>query len=392
MTTRAWLRPFTLLALLALLLALTLPATGAPIRPPDAPLRTAVVVEAGTLSTASGPSIYDTQLRKMIDTFIPTTNAHSALLVFTQCFAGNMVDDFADREGTATLSATAAGESAWYGGYHDDAAKALRPGTGRTSDDVHAAGVAGKFSREHPSSSGTPVSLEPTSDTGEIQSRHVLVYAGQPGAEDEADCKQIEDNFAGQSNTTVTTVGCKGNGTTPDYPATLNGLRDALRDIGHQMGPNEQFILFVTDHGNADEVDTAPACEGQTCTSAPLTFSDGVKEAMEADPNNRPAVTLLSPEEVTAPITVALSTGAVFTNVLFNQPIDLDDDGLVTGPGEGWMAIQPVEEAQLDPNGTTIVATHPNAPLVLTWMALESGNLARRTPLRLYLPLVLRGN
>ncbi len=392
MTTRTWLRPFTLLALLALLLTPTLPAAGAPIRPPDAPLQPAAVVEAGTLSTASGPSIYDTQLRKMLDTFIPTTNAHSALLVFTQCFAGNLVDDFAGRTGTTTLSATAPGESAWYGGYHDDAAEALHPGVGRTSDDVHTAGVAGKSSHEHPSSSGAPVSLEPTSDSGEIQSRHVLVYAGQPNAKDEADCRQIEDNFAGQLNTTVTTVGCKGNGTAPDYPATLDGLRDALKAIGPQMGPDEQFILFVTDHGNADEVDVAPACEGQSCTSAPLTFSDGVEEAMGDDPDNQPAVTLLSPDEVTAPITVTLSSGAVFTNVLFNQPVDLDGDGSVTGPGEGWMAIQPVEEAQLDPNGTTVIATHPSAPLVLTWIALESGNIARRTPFQLYLPLVVRSN
>ncbi len=392
MTTRTWLRPFTLLALLALLLALTLPATSAPIRPPDAPLRPAVVVEMGTLPVTSGPDIKDTQLRQMLDAFIPTTNAHSTLLVFTQCFAGNMADDFAGRAGTAVLSATAPGERAQYGGYHDDAAAALYPGVGRTSDDVHAAGVAGKSGIEHPFSNGAPVSLEPTSDTGEIRSRHVLIYAGQPNAADEADCRRIENNFENKLNTTVTTIGCKGNSPTISHPATMQELSKTLEFIGSQMGPNEQFILFVTDHGNADEVDVAPACEGQSCTSAPLTFSDGVEEAMGDDPDNHPAVTLLSPDEVTAPITVTLSSGAVFTNVLFHQPVDLDGDGSVTGPGEGWMAIQPVEEAQLDPNGTTIIATHPSAPLVLTWIALESGNIARRTPFQLYLPLVLRGN
>ena len=67
------------------------------------------------------------------------------LLIFTQCYGGDMMDNFSSRPGTTILSATSAGgERSTYEGYDDDAVAALIPELGRTSDDVHAAGVAGK--------------------------------------------------------------------------------------------------------------------------------------------------------------------------------------------------------------------------------------------------------
>jgi hypothetical protein len=210
----------------------------------------------GTLCTSSGKSIKDSELRNMLDTFIPTTKSHSTLIVLTQCYGGDTMEALTGRPETTVLSATSPGETAQYGGYDDDSTIALKPGANRTSDDVHNAGVAGKDPTETPQKSGPTASLQPTNEDGDIKSRHVLVYAGIPwtSSSQPADNWQrdtIENNFAGEYQTTVTTVGGDGTGGW-DYPGTFTGLQDAIKDIGQKMNENEQFILYVTDHGDID--------------------------------------------------------------------------------------------------------------------------------------------
>jgi hypothetical protein len=364
--------------LLALVLSLAIV-----IEPTSAAVRT-----TGTLATNSGPSILDNQLLKMLDDFIPTSKAHSTLIILTQCYGGDMLDDFEGRDNTTVLSATSPGEKARYGGYDDDAAKSLKPEEGNTSDKVHEAGEKGKAAGETPQKQGPAegASLEPTDSDGSIKSRHVLVYAGKPHSSsnepyDKWQRDTIKANFAtgGTGTTTVTTVGGEGKDGW-DYPGTLQGLRDALKDIGNEMSPDEQFVLFVTDHGDIDKIDDAPACEGWLCTSAPLTFGTRIYDDMLADPNNQPAVSLFSfdPIQPSGPVTVTVGTASFF-NVVFEIQLDLNGDGDLDDEGEGWQARVPLDEAQIDPNGETIIIAGTET-LTLDLISLESGEIAKVSP------------
>jgi len=247
------------------------------------------------------------QLKNMLDEHLP--DGTEQLLIFSQCYGGNMAhsDHFKDREDTTVLSGTGVGQEGAYGGYNDDAARALGPGKGKTAKDVHDAGKKGKADKyapdkgyhdpdnsklwdEEPTNTGAKdpgdFSLESTKEEGPIHSRHIVVYAGQPQRKkvrgrtveghtelderideaeldvgDDMDRDTIKDNFNGQPNTTVETCGgepdpndeSKGqNGW--DHPGTPEGLKDAIKNAAKRIkeaGDDkiEQFILFVTDHG-----------------------------------------------------------------------------------------------------------------------------------------------
>jgi len=88
-------------------------------------------------------------------------------------------------------------------------------------------------------------------------SRHIVIYAGIPSdkaGRDNDQAQRIRDNFAGEPNTTVTTVGGNGTGVW-DRPGTAAGLAGAIAHAGSMINDSffpehEQFILFVTDHGD----------------------------------------------------------------------------------------------------------------------------------------------
>jgi hypothetical protein len=268
----------------------------------------AAVVQ-GTLSTSVGDSITSDQLRDWINEFIPGGNQR--LLVMTQCYGGNAATSFAGAAGTAVISATSPGQTAVYGGYDADAAVALAPGAGNTGATVHAAGTAGKHASETPSTGGgvapgdfslAPVPAAPA-PTDPIFSRHVLVYAGIPdgggGTSDVAQRNQIAANFAGQPHTTVTSVGGAGGGGW-NHPGSAAGLRKALSDIGAAINASpqptrEQFIMFITYHGDLHKKQTTTVVSPQNSTipltppSNPFrTFSPSElpPDHLAADPNN----------------------------------------------------------------------------------------------------------
>ena len=213
-----------------------------------------------TLSTSAGASITANQLDQYIDSFIdPTANR---LLVFTQCYGGDAASQFAGSSNTAVGSATSPGQEAIYGGYDNDAAGALTPGAGRTGQDVHDAGVAGKDDDETPSTGGgLPLSsfdLSPVDpENGPVKSRHIVVYAGQPDdspGRDEDQALDIWANNFTEPCTTVSLVGGDGGGIW-DQPGSAAGLRNAIASAGQAIRDSddpsaEQFILFVTDHGD----------------------------------------------------------------------------------------------------------------------------------------------
>jgi hypothetical protein len=333
----------------------------------------------GSIYTKSGADIYDNQLRQMLDFYIATGNAHSTVLILTECYGGDKMDDFVTRPKTTVLSATSVCQTAVYGGYDNDAAAALKPGAGRTSDDVHDAGVAGKHASETPQKQGPVASLEPTDPAGDIKSRHILVFAGSPNSADNGYVNTIKNNFEGQSATTVTAVGA--NGAAPySYPGTLQGLKDALKAIKPQMNPNEQFIMFVTDHGNKHVVDAAPLNLGDSSQSEPLSFPEPTREDMLNDPNNTPRVSLFSPGDIQpGPITV-YTTNQMFSNVTFDWPIDLNDDGDLIDEGEGWLALVEIDESQINWEGEIIAVFSLEPELYLSEIDLESGGIAKIPP------------
>jgi hypothetical protein len=90
-------------------------------------------------------------------------------------------------------------------------------------------------------------------ENGPVTSRHILIYAGEPTSDDTTAIQNVNNNFAGQPDTTLTTVG--DNGDAPwQQPGTAAGLQSALEAIGQAISNSpdpagEQFIMYVGDHG-----------------------------------------------------------------------------------------------------------------------------------------------
>jgi len=236
-------------------------------------------------SVANPNAISDRQLSEMIDAVVP--NETERLLIFAQCYGGAFAtSEHFNKPNTATMAGTHPNQTARYGGYHQAAAKALRPGKDPMTDQnftgqtVHDAGVAARFedgsgdtdATEQPTVGGgmalSDFSLESVvlSGTG-VQSRHIVVFAGQPGVgaaknkdgdkiwgSDSEDRKNIRQNFFWEAGATVHTVGYDGTGGW-DHPGTAKGLKAALEEVREQLTypgvdpSKEQFIFFAGDHG-----------------------------------------------------------------------------------------------------------------------------------------------
>lgn len=218
----------------------------------------------GTLSVpdGNGNPITGSQLRMWMNDLVPPNV--KGLLILTECYGGNVAANFTGADNnTAVISATSGGQTATYGGYDSGASNALAPGAANTGQTVHAGGTATRdTANETPTTAGglapNGFSLAPVG-TNDIESRHILIYAGIPDNQAGRDFDQrdkIKMNFAGQAppGTTITTVGDAGmNGW--DKPASAAELRKAIKEIGDTIAGSanpskEQFVMFVTDHGD----------------------------------------------------------------------------------------------------------------------------------------------
>lgn len=363
-------------------------------------------------------TIRATFLKQMLDYYLPPET--KKLLVFAQCFGGGfaVAGPWNADPNTAVAAATAPNTPAYYDGYHDEAAAAFGPGAGKTGQTVHDAGVAGRLpDRDSVEASnvggGLPLSqfsLEPTTANGAVRSRHVIVYAGRPETKsafdtetntpltdpntgeririgDTQDRDRIEANFAGQLNTSVTTVGGKPDPNDPtkgqdgwDYPADLRGLEQAIKDARDAIAAtgnppaSEQFLLFVSDHGErlgegsdgwtmAGPV-TAPQNASTTLGSNFVVLGAEERAAIRYDPNTAPGFLLFMPFDGQAVPLVRDPTGVPISiyppgsarleiTLPAGEPIRLDDavervaeygDGLIgTQPGEGLAFFFPVD-------------------------------------------------
>lgn len=320
----------------------------------------------GTLAANDGKHIYDWELDLLTNLYIgDTAGTHyeSMVLAFTECYGGDKFDDFFGYDNTALLSGSFPGHQCYYGGYHRALAGALRPGV--KSQAAHAAGVAGAAPGDTPMYSGANVTLGGTNST------HVLVWAGAPNWQDQADINDIHGNFAGHPGTTVTVLSGDGTGQHADAAATLHNLVDAFKNIGAQMNAKEQFVLFVTDHGDLDQCDTDYTCyTGWSSTSLDAPAYDH----MLADPDNQAQLSLfsdvgLSPSQFDS-ITVNGYELPSFSDVFFE--LDYDNDGLT----DKWQYIMPVDEAWLLATGNEIAFNNAGDGVVLD-VCLESGAIAR---------------
>ncbi len=248
-----------------------------------APTRAGSII-VGTLSTSVGANIPSADLATWItnDLYPGELDPYGAqsLVVLTECFGGNTAQAFNPNPNyltrdTTVLSATSLNQLAYYGYYDLASAKALKPAAGTTALDVHNAGIAGKNPRETPSISGglapKSFSLTPSTNNLPIQGRQVLIYAGSPGGNANTGDAKIRDIIAGNWNNPldkVTTIGGTNNagggaaGWTKEGSAF--GLKSAIDAAGNAIrltnqlnpGPEQQFILDVTDHGGLRNVAT----------------------------------------------------------------------------------------------------------------------------------------
>ena len=203
----------------------------------------------GTLVEHGGPGIFDFELREMLEANIGD-NYESMILTFTQCYGGDFIDDFQDTRDTTILTGNPACKVTYYGGYHRGIAQSLD--LGESTSDAHS---AAETSNPHPRED--PQHVGESREIGGSESTHVLVWAGDPGGpagnSDQDDINDIHEEFDNPGeNSHVTVLSGDGTGANVDGPATRDDLVSALAEIGSQMNENEQFILFVTDHGNKE--------------------------------------------------------------------------------------------------------------------------------------------
>ncbi|MEM9303122.1 MAG: hypothetical protein AAGE01_13480 [Pseudomonadota bacterium] len=262
--------------------------------------------ESGTLATSSGSSVQDWQLAMLIDQAFQDGNPGDGVvtsqmsLFFTQCYGGDMIKFFDDGPpaeildsvrfpNASVMSAAEAGLPAYYGGAHVGASETLRPGA--TATDVATAALKSRDAREWPQYKGRDRRVDGASST------HLLIWAGDPNDRDFKDIENIHGAFDGRRNTTVSVLsgdGTAGNGGPfADGPATAERLKEELASIGQLMddGPDERFILFVTDHGGRvvteDEPRTVPP---ETTDSSAISLGDDTVEAVLDDPDNETVI------------------------------------------------------------------------------------------------------
>ena len=234
----------------------------------------------GYLYTDDMKFLYDWEVAGLIDELFEdgsrgdgVVNSNIAMF-FTQCYGGDWHDNFNTTTGenagglnsdlivfnqAVTLSASSEGKPSYYRGYHAGASAAFNEVDVTTIGDVHLAGINTKFTLE------TPIrqNLTPTT-IGGATSTHVLVWAGDPNDEDRQDITNLVNTFPESLTQTITVLA--GDGSTADGTAAVNGaateqnFKDALAIIGQFMddGTDEQFILFVTDHGGLSHMDAFP--------------------------------------------------------------------------------------------------------------------------------------
>ncbi len=356
-----------------------------------------IPLDMGTLSTQGQPETVDFMLRQLIDNYIPTNRAHSAILIFTECFGGDQVDDFEGRCSTTVLSATSSGEQATYNKYDLYISEQLKPGP-QTAFEIHMGYKKDLNDEEYETKShwippGTlGASLEETTKTGNIRSRHILFYAGKPETKDDIYLANLIKNFGGGFNTTITTAAGKGKeekNQKYDYPGTLEGLRQALAEIREKMNPNEQFILFVTDHGGIQKVVTEVTAQpGETLIDT-IELDSYLRGLMDGtlENNDSTGISVFIKGEVTVkPGDITISVDGQEYQLFTPYRIDLNGDGILTADdNEGYQLFFKVDEDKLTgdvPPGqpyrpNIVITNNKNTAIEFRYITVKCGTIPK---------------
>jgi hypothetical protein len=337
----------------------------------------------GSIVANNGPGIPDWALAFLINLFIP--DYHSRILAFTECYAGDKVDDFLGDPRTTILAGDKPERTTLYGGYHRDLAQALVPGT--TTDAAHAQALLSNKAGDQPEKFGPNQDVGNGGDDGAIESTHVLVWAGQPGGGglDQQDINDIHTNFDGQ--TTVTVLAGDGTGQHADGAATFGNLVTALANIGAQMNANEQFVLFVTDHGDKEvctpEVPVTPSVP----TDVALDFPSLLLDDMFTDPSNVPYVSFYTVGSTPIPageLEVQLNGGpATDVSALTQTALDFDGDAVADRIQYQLFAT----DGDINPGPNTItMQNNSTSQLDLEMLCIDTGAISRlSSPSRAFL-------
>jgi len=217
-------------------------------------------IATGALAGNAGnnSAIIDTHVAHLIRTHVPGCN--KKLLIMTQCYGGNFIDEFSADASIAIASATSEGELSHYNTYDLGAALSLRPEAGHNAQVMHteaiaigqsAATLAGIVLTEVPDVGGglalVDYPLEATTKPLQ-QAVHILFYAGKPEEPDVAQYWIIRELYP---HADIVVVASGPLMPVINYPSTKTGLEDALMAMGQRMGNcNDFFIMFVGDHGH----------------------------------------------------------------------------------------------------------------------------------------------
>jgi len=240
------------------------------------PLPAAVSVIWGYVNARNWEVVYDWEVQEWIDEYFEDgskgdgTVTSNIAMYFTQCFGGNWMENFNSTPwecgfvgacdnviftNAAIHAANVAGKDSTFKGYHDDAARELKPHNNSTTGNpieqiraAHEEGVAGKAADEKPLTQGSNRPLFGHAGT------HVLIWMSHPHNLDQKDIENIVENYAPYvPAANITVLAGTGTGKYVDGIANKKNLLDAIKAIGAKMDDhaNSQFVFFIGDHGGA---------------------------------------------------------------------------------------------------------------------------------------------
>lgn len=192
--------------------------------------------------------IEDQHLRNLVGYHLPICNPK--LLVLTQCYGGDFLDDFAQMQDVAIASATVPGQQSHYNYFDFWAALGMYNQAGRTAQDLYNLASAHSHPLDTPSiGGGLPLANFPMDyvESADRPKNHILFYAGRPNDLD-VQYYYIILELTWLADVVVVSSGALENES--DYPATYDGLRQAFDAISGRMTDcSHRFYLFATDHG-----------------------------------------------------------------------------------------------------------------------------------------------
>jgi len=328
-----------------------------------------------TLVAHNDDHIHDWELAQYLKNSIGD-NYHSRILTFTQCFGGDLINDFENSRQTTILTSNEPGKVAYYD--YSDSAYAENMIPGNTTDKLHESAKTEKHSDETLQYSGPDQTI---GAVGDIKSCHVLFWAGDPNSIDRKQFDEIHGNFPGPENT-VTVLAGDGDqqnwGPNVDGPATRESLKTELENIKKLMNSEEQFILFVSDHGDLDSSRRSVPCSAGSSAKIDIEIPTPLYGDMLIDPANHPFIGLVTSNSLPilpgdleiwlngmGPIDVGSS--------MVETPLDLDFD-LVP---DRYRYHLTVDESYLSSGYNRVTLRAATNDLLLSYVSLDSGGIGK---------------